>query len=280
MSKNSGLKQRLVTGLTGAAIAVALILTVPPDGAFLLWFGAFFWASIEFTRIASNLAPTAPLRSLWLWVPVAALSGAWMLREAIELPAPALVVVAFAPVLIAALTTLWSRCEMRDAPASMGFLAFAIPYFSLPAVCFYQLHLLDSWLSFLVLAIVAFSDAAAYFVGKAFGKHKLAPRVSPKKTWEGTLGGFATAVLATAVWSHLRLGEIRPALLLLAAVTAVAAQVGDLVESMVKRGAGVKDSGSILPGHGGFYDRLDAMILATPVFVIGLWLIGFEVGLP
>ena len=205
--------------------------------------------------------------SLWFWVPVASVAGAWVLREGVELQTLEALVVAFAPVLIAALTTLWSRCEMRDALPSMGILAFAIPYFALPVISFYQLHRLDSWLAFLVLAIVSCSDAAAYFVGKAFGKHKLAPRVSPKKTWEGTLGGFAMAVLATAIWSQLRLGEIRPALLLLAAATAACGQVGDLVESMVKRGAGVKDSGTILPGHGGFYDRLDAMILAAPLFV-------------
>ena len=113
-----------------------------------------------------------------------------------------------------------------------------------------------------------------FVAGRSFGRHLLAPRVSPKKTWEGSVAGFAGSLLATAAWCQIRLGETPPALLVLAAVTAVVAQLGDLVESLFKRGAGVKDSSTVLPGHGGFYDRLDAMLLAAPVFAVGLWLIG------
>jgi phosphatidate cytidylyltransferase len=104
----------------------------------------------------------------------------------------------------------------------------------------------------------------------------MAPSISPKKSWEGSVAGFATAVLAAAVWSVWRLGSLDGALVGVAACTAVAAQLGDLVESMIKRGAGVKDSGHLLPGHGGMFDRLDAMLFAAPVLLLGLWLVGFE----
>jgi phosphatidate cytidylyltransferase len=127
----------------------------------------------------------------------------------------------------------------------------------------------------LLLAIVALGDTLAYFTGRRFGKHKLAPSVSPKKTWEGSIGGFVGSLLAAAVWSHFVLDQVEPRILLVAAATAIMAQAGDLVESVVKRAAGVKDSSQVLPGHGGFYDRLDAMILGAPTFVVGVWLAGF-----
>ena len=84
----------------------------------------------------------------------------------------------------------------------------------------------------------------------------------------------------TAIWCHVRLGTTPPAMIALAAVTSVVAQLGDLVESLLKRGAGIKDSAHVLPGHGGFYDRLDAMLLAAPAFAVGLWLIGPELARP
>ncbi len=129
---------------------------------------------------------------------------------------------------------------------------------------------------FLLLAIVWLGDTAAYYVGSAWGKHRLAPVVSPKKSWEGAIAGLATSLLATAIWSFWRQGAIDPALLAVALATAIASQLGDLVESLVKRAANVKDSGAILPGHGGMFDRFDAMFLAAPVMLLALWIARFE----
>jgi phosphatidate cytidylyltransferase len=100
--------------------------------------------------------------------------------------------------------------------------------------------------------------------------------VSPKKTWEGSIAGWLASVLAMALWSASRFGEVLPEWLLVAASTAVFAQLGDLFESLVKRGAGVKDSSNVLPGHGGLYDRVDALLFAAPVFVLGFWAFGLE----
>ena len=111
-------------------------------------------------------------------------------------------------------------------------------------------------------------------MGSRFGRHKMAPVISPKKSWEGAAAGFAIALIAAAVWSVARHGALRPGILALAALTAVAAQIGDLVESMIKRGAGVKDSGRVLPGHGGVLDRMDALLFAAPVLLLGVWLLG------
>ena len=109
-------------------------------------------------------------------------------------------------------------------------------------------------------------DSFAYYTGRALGRHKLAPRVSPNKTWEGTLGGFAGAVLigaAGGLWLVPSLGL--PWGAAAGALASSAGQVGDLVESLWKRGAGMKDSGKFLPGHGGFYDRIDSLLFAGPV---------------
>ena len=135
-----------------------------------------------------------------------------------------------------------------------------------------------------VLLIVWIADTAAYFAGRAFGRKKLAPHISPGKTWAGVVGAIlAVLVLALAVWlfvsdtriysNHL-FAAIGPAfaLLLLALLVALSV-VGDLFESLLKRQAGVKDSGQLLPGHGGVLDRVDAMVPVLPSAVVIQWLI-------
>ena len=130
------------------------------------------------------------------------------------------------------------------------------------------------WL-LVALAIVWAGDTGAYFVGRAFGKHKLAPRISPNKSVEGVFGGMVCALLAAAVlgWYAGATPEQQPWLLVVALATFLASVVGDLFESLLKRHIGVKDSGDILPGHGGILDRIDAVLAALPVFALGkLWL--------
>jgi phosphatidate cytidylyltransferase len=109
-------------------------------------------------------------------------------------------------------------------------------------------------------------DSFAYYSGRKFGRHKLAPRVSPKKTIEGSVGGLVGSILVAAVAAAIFLREFSPLeAALWGGAASTAGQIGDLVESLVKRGAGVKDSGRFLPGHGGFYDRVDSLLFALPV---------------
>jgi phosphatidate cytidylyltransferase len=133
---------------------------------------------------------------------------------------------------------------------------------------------------FLMVCVWA-GDIAALYIGRAFGKRKLAPRLSPGKTWVGSIASIAGSMIAASIVvliSNLLIARGNTALhisqplwqsLLLAAILNIAAQLGDLLESAIKRGAGVKDSGSLLPGHGGILDRIDALLLAAPV----LWFI-------
>jgi phosphatidate cytidylyltransferase len=128
-------------------------------------------------------------------------------------------------------------------------------------------------LALLALAVVWAADVGAYFVGRMIGRVKLAPKVSPGKTWEGVGGGVALAVIVAAlaaVW----LGRPAPALAAVALVTALVSVVGDLTVSMLKRNVGLKDTGSLLPGHGGVMDRIDGLVAAIPFFALGLHAFG------
>lgn len=127
------------------------------------------------------------------------------------------------------------------------------------------------WLLFLLLLVVA-ADVGAYFAGRQFGRHKLAPKVSPGKTWEGVLGGLAAAAVMAVVgtaWFAVDVAEF----IGVCAIVVIASIVGDLTESLFKRHAGLKDSGTILPGHGGVLDRVDSVTAAAPIFLLGMqWL--------
>jgi phosphatidate cytidylyltransferase len=127
--------------------------------------------------------------------------------------------------------------------------------------------------TFLLIATVltiALGDIAAYFIGTRFGKHKLAPSISPGKSWEGFIAGIFGSLAGGALFAGLLFDLSLPAGLGIGAICALVAPVGDLIESLAKRELGIKDSGRLLPGHGGFLDRLDAIIFCAPVVYLYL----------
>jgi phosphatidate cytidylyltransferase len=194
---------------------------------------------------------------------------------------------ALAPFLF--LTITMRRAQISGAYPAAAASAFAFVYVGLPMAMLVQLRGQWAgafWLLYLLLVVWA-GDIFAYFVGRSLGRHLMAPRISPKKTWEGAAASLAASlVVGSLLFNHalwistmlLRAGliqrrdglfglekpEMWPIVLLTIALN-VAAQLGDLVESLIKRGAGVKDSGTILPGHGGMLDRIDALLFAAPV---------------
>jgi len=136
-----------------------------------------------------------------------------------------------------------------------------------------------AWLLLMLVALVAIADIGAYFFGRRFGKAKLAPAVSPGKSWAGFWGGLACSVSFMAALWYFWPGGMPvslPAMLVLAAITSLASVLGDLLESMVKRHRGIKDSSQLLPGHGGVMDRVDSLTAASPVFALGLMSVGWQ----
>jgi phosphatidate cytidylyltransferase len=139
-------------------------------------------------------------------------------------------------------------------------------------LAYLRLETAGPWLILYVIALVACADVGAYFTGRAFGKRKMAPSVSPGKTLEGLAGGIATVSVFALLVSLFALPDSATtgAFLFLSMVAGLASVLGDLVESMVKRHRGVKDSGTLLPGHGGIMDRIDSLAAAIPVFALGV----------
>jgi phosphatidate cytidylyltransferase len=122
------------------------------------------------------------------------------------------------------------------------------------------------WMLLLVFA----ADIGAYFAGRSLGRHKLAPRVSPAKTWEGAIGGLAAVALVSLIGT-LHFGAPPILGVLFGCAVGIFSVIGDLCESMFKRAAGLKDSGSALPGHGGILDRIDSVTAAAPLYALGLF---------
>ncbi len=164
---------------------------------------------------------------------------------------------------------LWSRRPVR---ALMGVLVLIPTWVALTYV---RAQPGGAWLVLMIVAVVAAADIGGYFVGRRFGRHKLAINVSPGKTWQGFAGGvLANLCLALLLWlvTPLSLAVV----LLLVIPTSLVSVLGDLLESMVKRERGIKDSSGLLPGHGGVLDRVDSLTAAAPVFALVLLILAAQ----
>ena len=159
-----------------------------------------------------------------------------------------------------------------DAVASVSAAMLPIVYLGLPLGAMVAIReLRGPQVLFLMMLTVFISDSAQYYSGRAFGKHPLAPAISPKKTIEGAVGGFICGALALAVIGQWWLPAVPIAgRILIGAAIVIAGIAGDLFESMLKRSAGVKDSSALIPGHGGILDRIDALLFAAPLYYIVL----------
>ena len=203
---------------------------------------------------------------------------------------------ALAPFIFLTVAMRMKRANLNSGYPAAAAAVFAFGYIAIPMALLVGIRKQPAgaiWTIYSLLAVWA-GDIFAYFVGKALGRHRMSPHISPKKTWEGAVASIIASVIIGTLWIQhapgissalLRVGLIdrrdgmfgleQPPLwpiILLSAVVNIAAQLGDLVESLIKRGAGVKDSGTILPGHGGMLDRIDAMLFAVPVvWAYGAW---------
>jgi phosphatidate cytidylyltransferase len=279
--------KRILTALVLIPLVLLLVFKAPFAVIALTVCAVAILAIHEYLHIASHYG-AEPFRWLTYGLTVALFAAAFY---AAVPPKQYLVVAVLSLALFLNLIA-----AMRSDSLKQGFTSAALSYFGLPYIGLSLATLLwiraqnDGvfWLVVLFATVWA-GDSVAMYVGKSLGRHKLAPRVSPNKTWEGSFGSLLGSLAFSLVALHFRWQIIsadgllkrsrgadswqafvpaRPhlgAFILLVIVLNIAAQFGDLVESVIKRGADVKDSGSLLPGHGGILDRIDALLFAAPV---------------
>jgi phosphatidate cytidylyltransferase len=284
--------KRIATAAILVPVVLILVLRAPVPLVALFAGVVAVLALREFFKIAQSYGIT-PIR-LPLYILSALLFAAVAFQSTSQpLLATALMMYAVGFVSVLAPFLLMSAAMTRPElgaglpAASAG--SFAIGYIALPLALVVQLRHMwaGSFLVLYLLLLVWVGDTAAYYAGRTLGRHKLAPRISPGKTWEGSIASFIASV-ALGLWMFAHAREVSEFLLsiglieraqgyfspeipslptvgLLSAAINIAAQLGDLVESLIKRGAGIKDSGSLLPGHGGVLDRIDALLFAAPV---------------
>jgi phosphatidate cytidylyltransferase len=251
---------RLVSGVVLAAVAVAAIIWLPLPALRVLAAAVAAAAAWEYGAAAGVTRDPSRL----LIVVMAALA-CWYLGM------PALASVAVAT----AIALAWLAVEVLLFGHDIGRAAAAVAgavYIGGPLGLLVAIHARSGWrVTLLLLATVVVSDTAQYYAGRAFGRRKLAPIVSPKKTIEGAIGGLAAAALFMALaGSRILVGEALVPLALLGVAMGAVGICGDLFESSLKRHAGLKDSSALIPGHGGVLDRIDALLFATPMFYLYL----------
>lgn len=249
--------KRTISALIGAPILLVLTYLGGPYTAFLVAVLTLL-ALREFWQISEQMA-IRPWRKLTLlaslvWLLALFITGKeWMM-----------------PILVCWLLIGLGRVALTypETPLSeASFNLFSVLYTVVLLSHFYLLRQLSGgkeW-TFLTILLVWSTDIGAYLIGRQFGRHLLAPQVSPKKTVEGSLGGLMFCIAVALAFSSLVAGASWITYIILGVVVGISAQVGDLFESALKRSAGVKDSGNLIPGHGGILDRFDSLIFALPL---------------
>lgn len=277
------LRQRVITALilAGALIGTLIFAPFPVQAilfALVATAGAWEWATLVGARAVLQrcvFAAGVPLLCFVMWqmIGLATMDSAAAAQPVLASSALLWSVMLLGLKYYPAGRGVWRHASVR---ALLGWAILSLTWLAV-TVCLTMSN--GPFVMFVMILTVAAADIGAYFVGRRFGRHALAKDISPGKTWEGFWGGLLSVVILTlAIWQtlppaylHLGLGS----LLALGMATAGASVVGDLTVSLLKREVGVKDSGSLLPGHGGVLDRLDSICGAAPVFALGLLLVGY-----
>jgi phosphatidate cytidylyltransferase len=262
------LKKRVITGLWGIPLLIAAIWFDQP----LPWFTVLvaIWgilAAFEFYKIVAEVKVPPLIYFGLIWTLLFILSPHFNYSFTIPLLLTSAVVLS--------LTWLLLRRQKEGAFIGWAWTIAGILYMGWLLSHLVALRGLDDGRNWVFLALIATfgSDTAAFFAGRALGKHKLAPNISPGKTWEGTIAGFLGAIIVSLLFTMLLpLGYGQA--ILLGFLISLFGQLGDLIESLLKRNMGVKDSGRLLPGHGGALDRIDSVVFAgVVVYYYVIWAI-------
>ena len=271
----SGTAQRVLTAVILIPVVIAVIWWGPTWLVAIVTAFVAIAALLEFFSMAARLGFQA--YPLWTCLAAAGIVAQQFYASRMDsiarlgellnrAPRITLEFVLFWFVLGLAIIALGSKRPLAEVLPSISVSAAGLVFVVLPLSAVVRLHGVDfsgPLLLLFTVVLVWVGDSAAYFVGRGVGRRKMAPHLSPNKTWEGAVANLLGALLVAAVFGYW--SRIPPVHMLGMAVPgSVAGQIGDLFESSWKRSAGVKDSGTILPGHGGMLDRIDALILAAP----------------
>jgi len=273
------LKYRIITALILIPIVIAALFLLPPLGFAIVTLAVCMLAAWEWGQLSGFSSRS---QRVWLAILCGFLLVAMMLslpayRQSVHLPQVTMTlwaslvwwIAAFLMVIFyPASATLWRNSRVLR--LVFGLLTI-VPFFwgmvALRQYGYAENHHTGAWWLLYVMLLVWGADSGAFLFGKLFGKHKLAPKVSPGKTWEGLIGGLVTSALISWLFGrYVPLNVVPATLLMCSVVAALASVLGDLTESMFKREAGIKDSGNLIPGHGGILDRIDSLTAAVPVF--------------
>ena len=272
------LKQRVLTALMLLPLVMAAIFALPAQWFLLLLAAILLRGSWEYSRLAG----ISGLAARYLLVVLQAVIMAVGFHYKDHWDNNILLHMSLSCALWLLMFVRLSRYQSESQPdVTYQLVSFATAIVSITtgwfALSWLRLQVDGSWLILLLLLIVWAADTGAYFAGKTFGKNKLAPQISPGKTRVGLLGGLIAAPLVALLAAYLMpMASINSLwLVLLGLSTALVSVGGDLLISLHKRTSGVKDSGNLLPGHGGILDRVDSLIAAAPFFALGLLVSGF-----
>ncbi len=263
------LKQRIITALLMGLPAIAILLWLPRQLTVLLFGVVVMMAGWEWTALA-RLSSIAARVSYLVALGLGMLLSWGYLSEGSALQNTLMVACIWW--LVALLWVLFRPLTMAQPVAMLAGLLVLIPAWLTLTLIHLRIAAGPQWVLFLFVMVVS-ADIGGFLFGRRFGHTKLAPRVSPGKTWEGVAGGLLLSMMIAVVGSY-GFGVPRTGFLLLCLVTVIMSVIGDLTESLFKRHAGLKDSGNLLPGHGGVLDRIDSITAAAPVFLTGLLYLG------
>ncbi len=261
----SGLRQRVLTALVLIAALAVVLFAMPPAATLALVVVAILVGGWEWSAF---VAPTRPaLRAAFVALLALGIAAAWPLSGT-RSGMLALLVVAGLWWLLAVFWILRGPQRVGAVLAAVAGIASLVPV----AVALGRLRLepgQGAWVLLFALLVIMAADVGAYFAGHRFGRIKLAPSVSPGKTWEGVIGGLLFSLIIAIVGARL-LGWPVAVVAPLAVGAAAFSVVGDLMESLMKRHSGLKDSGHLFPGHGGILDRFDSLTAGIPLLMLGL----------
>lgn len=266
------LKQRIMTALVLLPIVILAILYLPNPVFAIVWAVALNLAAWEWSALARLNSLVS--RVIWLLVINLVLISLWLNINSNAVTDTVMFFAAgfWALVMVSLLFDITRRMAGLSA-ATYHFVSLVTGVFIIvPAwLALVLLHQVQVSSVLLVFCLVWSADTGAYFAGRRFGKRKLAPSISPGKSWEGVAGGLLFSLVLVFAWSVIaNMQQAEQLVFIIIAMAAVMVSIyGDLLESVFKRVSGIKDSGQILPGHGGAMDRLDSITAAGPIFVVG-----------